>query len=177
MNNEGLTLISLQRDPILSPLNPMSLGLSQRVNKNIWLLPYLTGYPKVIHPYGYVGLSPVNWIDPLGLWYVDIGGNIPVFGPFGGISIDFQIGPCGTMIVPGVYIGTPGASGMVVTGNPTAGFQQSMSGGYWVGGSVTSYGQHGPYSFGGGFSTPGFGVEIFQYGIPITEDDNCKCKK
>ncbi|MFH2011590.1 MAG: RHS repeat-associated core domain-containing protein [Pseudomonadota bacterium] len=115
--------------------------------------------------YGYVLNDPVNLVDPEGLWYVDVGFNLPAFGPFGGISIDIQMGPCGNMLVPGLYIGTPGFSLMGVTDNPSAGFQQSISGGYWAGGSATSYGQHGPYSFGIGFSTPGGAVEIFQYGF------------
>ncbi|MBI5874516.1 MAG: hypothetical protein HZB81_01480 [Deltaproteobacteria bacterium] len=71
------------------------------------------------------------------------------------------------MLVPGVYIGTPGFSIMAVTGDPTAGFQSSVSGGYWIGGAFTSYGQNGPYSGGVGFSTPGVAVEILQYGIPF----------
>lgn len=135
-----------------------------------------------INFFAYVGNSPINRKDSLGLWYVDIGVNIPVGGPFGGISFDVQVGPGGTMLVPGVYIGGPtwGGSVMVVTGDPTAGFQQSISGGYWLGGSITSYGPHGPYSVGGGVSTPGFAVEIFQYGIPIGDKKSPKdkpCKK
>jgi hypothetical protein len=133
--------------------------------------------------YGYTGNNPINRIDPWGLWYIDFGFNIPIFGPFGGFSFDIQAGPCGNMLVPGLYIGTPGFSVMGVTGNPTAGFQQSISGGYWIGGQGTSYGQHGPYSFGGGFSTPGGAVEIFQYGfypswLPGNKSPgDCKCKK
>ena len=118
--------------------------------------------------YGYVGNNPVNWVDPLGLWYVDIGANIPIHPIFGGVSIDLQIGPGGVMLVPGVYIGTPGGSVMIVTGDPTSGFQSSISGGYGIGGSFTTYGQSGlnsPYSAGIGVSTPGAATEVFQYGI------------
>lgn len=117
--------------------------------------------------YGYVGNNPVNWVDPLGLWYVDIGANIPIHPIFGGVSIDLQIGPGGVMLVPGVYIGTPGGSVMIVTGDPTSGLQSSISGGYVISGVVTSYGQNGPYSGGVGLSTPGVAVEILQWGIPL----------
>ncbi len=64
----------LQQDPILSPMNPMSIGISRRINKNIWLLPYLIGYPKFLQPYSYTGQNPVNFTDPFGLHtYVPVG--------------------------------------------------------------------------------------------------------
>ena len=129
--------------------------------------------------YGYVGNNPVNWVDPWGLWYVDIGFNIPIHPIFGGVSLDIQIGSGGVMLVPGIYIGTPGVSIMAVTGDPTAGLQSSISGGYVIGGVVTSYGQNGPYSGGLGLTTPGVAVEILQWGIPLympkpPTDDKCK---
>ncbi|MBI4972504.1 MAG: hypothetical protein HZC16_01660, partial [Candidatus Omnitrophica bacterium] len=34
--------------------------------------------------YQYTGNNPVNYIDPLGLWYTDIGFNIPIHPIFGG---------------------------------------------------------------------------------------------
>jgi RHS repeat-associated protein len=149
-----------------------------------YITPDPIGLEGGINLFAYVQNNPVNRVDPLGLWYIDIGFNIPIFGPFGGFSFDIRMGPCGNMLVPGLYIGTPGFSVMGATGNPTAGFQQSISGGYWIGGMGTSYGQHGPYSVGGGFSTPGsFAVEIFQYGfypswLPGNKSPgDCKCKK
>ncbi len=57
----------LQKDPLLSPMNPMNVGLSQSINKHIWPLPYLKSKPKSLHPYVHTNNNPVNYTDPTGL--------------------------------------------------------------------------------------------------------------
>ena len=57
----------ISQDPLLSPLNPMALGISSSMNKLVWLLPYLKFNPKNLYPFVYVANSPLKWVDPWGL--------------------------------------------------------------------------------------------------------------
>jgi RHS repeat-associated protein len=75
------------QDPILSPINPTSVGISQSINKNVWLLPYLKANPKALHSYLYTN-NPLTFTDPYGLHtYVPIG-NTPQGGTVYGVFDD-----------------------------------------------------------------------------------------
>ncbi len=55
------------KDPILNPLNPMTIGLSRSANLIVWMTPYLISSPKGLHPYVYVGNVPTMYTDSTGL--------------------------------------------------------------------------------------------------------------
>jgi RHS repeat-associated protein len=82
--------------------------------------------------YAYVSGDPINWSDPTGLLYYDIGGSLggligklPLLG-VGGALVD----DCGRICYyVGGGLGTPGAAGTigVGTGSPTPGFNGGLS--------------------------------------------------
>lgn len=88
-----------------------------------------------INVYAYGRNNPMRFIDPLGLWYIDLGFNIPILTPAAGVSLDFQFTNDCLSVVPGLYVGAPGFQALVVSGQPSPGLQTSLSGGYprWVG--------------------------------------------
>jgi RHS repeat-associated protein len=56
--------------------------------------------------YGYVGNSPVNWVDPWGLWYFDVNYTATTNGKFGpGVTGGLQIGPSGVNFYYGFGLG------------------------------------------------------------------------
>jgi RHS repeat-associated protein len=57
----------ISKDPILNPLNPMTIGLSRSANLMVWMAPYLISSPKILHPYIYVGNAPTIYTDSTGL--------------------------------------------------------------------------------------------------------------
>ena len=127
------------------------------------------------HPYEYVFCDPINLTDDIkGLGFVDFGLNIPIpflLGGVIGLSLDLQIdGNTGCiMFVPGFYAGTPLPSAAMIYAarSPSSGFQSSISGGWYVGGMISSDPGGKKWSGGIGLATPGIAVEAIQYGIKI----------
>ena len=105
--------------------------------------------------YAYALNNPLNYIDPLGLWYIDLGFS---FGsPWGaGVAGGFYFGPDGVhpYLGGGAMTPGPGASLMWSPGSPSPGcWSVQVAGGYGAGGAV---GYGGGSSFWEvGISTPG----------------------
>jgi hypothetical protein len=112
--------------------------------------------------FGVSGRSSATGLASLPV-YTDLSFEIPVLG-YAGISVDVQVGRTGVVIVPGFYVGTPGVSLGVSAGDPSTGFQSTVSGGYIIGGMATVY-SSGPNSYGVNATTPGVTWEFVQYGI------------
>jgi hypothetical protein len=108
--------------------------------------------------------------DPIRFW----GSDVNLYGYVQNNPLRFGVQASWTCLnlVPGCYIGTPGVQVFVVSGEPTPGPQSTISGGYWVGGSVT-FCDGKPCSGGFGFSTPGAAFEVYQYGFPIVKKPQC----
>jgi RHS repeat-associated protein len=86
-----------------------------------------------------------NGTDPTGLWYIDIGGFVPLFGPFlGGGGV--MIGTGGIFVYVGVGLGMPGGSITVSAHDPTSGISVGVSGFAPVASPLN--GAQGGYSFG-----------------------------
>jgi RHS repeat-associated protein len=141
--------------------------------------------PGTLNRYAYVGDNPVNWVDPYGLWYVDVNitGGIGRGGATGGV----QIGPAGLFVYGGVGIGSGrGVSVTINTGDPSPGLNPGIivSGGTGEVGGLLSHGYKdidfpGGTDIGVGWGV-GFGLAITgKYTYPISEwgnpkkDDDC----
>jgi RHS repeat-associated protein len=104
--------------------------------------------PQTLNPYPYVGNNPVNHLDPLGLWYIDIGFSGSTTGTLGpGVAGGIQIGPAGIFIYGGFGVGFgAGASATINTSDPSVGVSVIATGrgGYLAGSQISySYGQEG----------------------------------
>jgi RHS repeat-associated protein len=118
--------------------NHVRLQLERQASSGDTAAQYLDVFmrnPSLWHPYSYTSNSPVNRIDPLGLLYVDVGGNLPLvwpgeFGPVvnGGIQIDDN----GSVFFYGGWgLGVgPSASIVFFPGNPDPGIATKISGSY-----------------------------------------------
>lgn len=80
--------------------------------------------------YEYVVNDPINFVDALGLWYIDIGFSGAANGVLGpGFTVGLQIGPSGVFVDYGVGLGIgAGASATVNTGNPCPGVSVTLTG-------------------------------------------------
>ena len=86
----------------------------------------------------YVGNNPINRIDPLGLWYIDL--NLTA-GLGNGFSAGLQIGPSGAYLYGGVgFADGGGVSVTANTGNPSPGGNLTVtaSGGNGIVGALVS---------------------------------------
>jgi RHS repeat-associated protein len=105
--------------------------------------------------YAYAMNDPIGLMDPLGLWYLDIGGSFG-FGNGTGVVGGVFVGPDGIHPYAGGGYMTPGpgASVMLSPGSPSPGcWSVQVGGGYWLGGAA---GYGGGSSFWEvGFTTPG----------------------
>jgi RHS repeat-associated protein len=116
---------------------------------------------NVNNVYQYGSNNPIIFIDPLGLWYIDINGSLGYWGGgTGGVMINKEgIYP----YVGGGIVSPPG--GIAVTwspSNPTPGWNIGFQGGYWGGGQVgygfpKDGGKYGEI----GFVTPGVSLTPF----------------
>lgn len=97
--------------------------------------------------YPYLGNNPIDRIDPMGLWYIDIGYSGTAGVSIAGATVGVQIGPSGIYGYYGFGLGLgAGISATVNTGDPSAGVSVTASarGGRIVGGQASySYGQEG----------------------------------
>jgi RHS repeat-associated protein len=107
--------------------------------------------------YAYAMNNPVGLMDPLGLWYVDLGLSLG-FGNGTGVVGGVYLGPDGVHPYAGGGFMTPGpgASFMWSPGSPSPGcWSWQVGGGFWGGGAVGYGGGSTFYEV--GFTTPGVG--------------------
>jgi len=125
--------------------------------------------------------NPVNWIDPFGLWYIDI--NVSL-GYWGGGTGGILIGSKGIYPYSGGGIVSP-PGGIAITwspSDPTPGWTVGAQGGYWGGFQYgQSFGDGGSTFWEVGFVTPGFSVTGYYVDEPWEwpwkedkEKDSCK---
>ncbi len=134
-----------------------------------------------VNYYVYVWNSPLRWIDPWGLWYVDI--NISL-GYWGGGTGGVLITSKGFYLYAGGGIMTP-PGGIAMTVSPmdaTKGWNIGLQLGNWLGGQIGySFSKEGNLFVEGGFVTPGVSLTGYYIWGPWEwpwEDhknkDNCK---
>ena len=90
----------ISEDPILRPMNLISVSPNRLFNKIVWFLPYLKSDPKKLQPYAYVGNGPINLRDPLGLTDCTYGCGL-ICGVLWTVVCSAQCGPA----APGCAIG------------------------------------------------------------------------
>ena len=123
----------LQEDPVAGvQFSPLSLNKYPYVGSVGKPLPYFQPFNET-NPYLYTGNNPVNRIDPLGLWYIDVnvsGGWWGIVGT-GGVIFSDQ----GIYYYGGGGIGTPGLSGGLTWSplDPTPGLNFGVQGGGLLG--------------------------------------------
>jgi RHS repeat-associated protein len=121
-----------------------------------FLQPDPAGYEASgLNLYTYVGNNPVRWVDPLGLWYIDINWS---FGWWVGITGGIQMGPQGTSSYLGGGLMTPpgGVSVFFSPNDISPGWAVGVGGGSLVGGQGGyGFGEGGGWYGEGGATTPG----------------------
>ncbi len=132
-----------------------------------------------LNTYLYARAKPLRYIDPTGLWYIDINltGGRGGWGGTGGV----EIGPSGVYVYGGGGIGAgAGASATLNSGDPSAGWSSNVtvSGGTgtWGGqvtGSVDSNGQ-GSVNVGGGWGVGAGIATTVTYTYPIWQPNEPK---
>jgi RHS repeat-associated protein len=83
----------ISEDPILRPMNLISVSPSRPLNKIVWFLPFLKSDPKKLQSYAFVANGPLNLKDPLGLTsYCDYGCGL-ICGVMWTVVCSAQCGP------------------------------------------------------------------------------------
>jgi hypothetical protein len=102
-----------------------------------FLFDTLSHLPSFQHPYIYSGNNPVQFVDPLGLWYVDFNVNV---GLGLGVTFGVMIGSDGQLhpYLGGGFMSGPGASLTLAPGpqQPTPGWNWGVQAGIWGGWQV-----------------------------------------
>ena len=108
----------LQEDPIMLPM-PVFSNSSPLLFSS-----------QILNLYAYTENNPIDRIDPLGLWYIDVG---VAAGLWGGAIGGFLIGPEGIYPYAGggaMYL--PGVSVTWSPSDPTSGWGIGAQGGFWL---------------------------------------------
>jgi len=130
-----------------------------------------------VNLYRYALSNPVNWMDPWGLWYLDLNVGAPLFRAFGvtfGLQADLTTGDIYPYLGFG-YVPLPGVAATVSPMEPCPG----VAFGYQVGlpnmlGGQVGWGPKGGFFWELGIVTPGHSVTAFYvfepYSPPVVRD-------